>query len=359
MTMRRRAGLAWAVLATSCALARPAGAQDALQWNGFAIVRGASSAPPPLDGQRVSAQAQLALDWVPAPVFLGHVHVAARTDDEGSRRGAFGVVEAYLEAQLFPGRDRVRLRGGATFLPSSRENVDALWENPFFVSSSALNTWLGEEFRPIGVDVAWLRADGLVLGATVYRGNDTFGALPPAQGFSLSDRWILLGERIPVGRGHFTSVSAETDRRLGWAGRAGWSGRRAALQVTHVDNRSDGLEHGELFNWNTRFDIVGGDLSLGDWTLAAEAGFGPTFLIVRGRRIVSDLRAGYVLASRRLPWGRTSLRLDSFGNGATTGTALTAACFWTPSPRLTAGIEVLTTGDAGRVLAQVRYGFGF
>ena len=45
----------------------------------------------------------------------------------------------------------------------SRENVDALWENAYAVSSSALNSWFGEELRPIGFDVSWVRA-----GATGY-----------------------------------------------------------------------------------------------------------------------------------------------------------------------------------------------
>lgn len=333
--------------------------QDGFDWSGFAILRAASKAPQSLEVERASAQVQAALDWSsPAGKLRVHTHLVARTNDDGTRHGAVGVAEAYLEANLPAGRNLFRLRGGALFLPTSRENVDALWENPFTISSSGLNTWFGEELRPVGLDASWRGSSGATLGGTVFRGNDTFGALPPARGFPLRDDWILLGQTIGVDYGHSTSATAETDGRLGWSGRVGWTGRRGSLLFTHLDNRSDGLEYGRLFNWNTRFELIGADCSLGRFTLAGETGWGPTFLIVHGRRIVSDLRASYLLISAQLPRGRASLRLDAFDNGETDQRALTLAYFWTTTPRLTTGAELVVLGEARRALLQVRYAFG-
>src|SRR5204863_8816924 len=110
-----------------------------------------------------------------------HVHLLARDDAEGSKHGRVGIVEAYVEAKLHPGRDRVRILAGAFFLPTSRENIDALWATPYTITPSALNSWLGEELRPIGVDVSYrhrtAKAGTFSGGATLFGGNDTFGEL--------------------------------------------------------------------------------------------------------------------------------------------------------------------------------------
>ena len=329
-------------------------ADGAFQWSGFATLRAVSQSPAPLDLDPVSAQLQLGLDWTPSSTFLVHVHLLARTDDGESRRGKAGTPEAYAELNLRPGGARLRLRGGAFFLPSSRENVDALWENPYTVSSSALNSWFGEELRPIGLDASYSRS-GAVVGATIFRGNETLGALPLAPGWTLHDRWTLLGQKVLSGRGYYASVSSEHDGRLGWSARGGWNGERFSLLLTHLENRSDARPYGDVYNWRTRFDVAGIELALGDWTVAAEAGWGPTSIDVRGRLITSDLRAAYVLVSRRLLRGRLSLRLDSFGDGESRREALTLAGQWTPGGRAGLAAELLATEGTVRALLQVRY----
>ena len=330
--------------------------ENHLTWSGFATVRGASAANGPLEDDGFVSRIQLGLDWTSTSIFSAHVHLLARTDERGSKRGIAGVPEAYLEANVHSERGRLRLRGGAMFLPTSFENIDALWENPYSLSSSALNTWLGEELRPVGIDAAYYRGR-VMLGATVYRGNETLGALPPVRVWALHDRWTLLGEKVPVDDEVFTSVSAENDGRLGWSGRAGWIGDRLAAQYTHFDNRSDGLLYGDLYNWNTRFDMLGLSFTSGAWTFAAENGWGPTFLVVRGRMFTSDIRASYLLVSRRLPRGRASARIDSFNDGESDDTALTLSYLWTPPGRLSAGVEFTTTGGENRFMLQLRYGF--
>jgi len=344
-------------LLTIALLAFASGANaQALQWNGFALVRGSSSVDSgPLQHEQLSAQVQLGLDWWASPAFGAHVHLLGRSDDDG-RRATAGVAEAYAELNLRPGSDRLRFRGGAFFLPTSRENVDALWENPYAITSSALNSWFGEELRPIGIDASYFHRRAFA-GATVFRGNDTLGALPADRGWTLDDHWTLLGERVPVDAESFTSVSAETDDRLGWAARGGWNGDRLFVQLTHFDNRSDGLEYGELFNWGTRFTIVSAEYTRDDWTFAAENGWGPTFLIAGGRRYTDDIQAGYALASRRWPRARATVRVDSFSVDDTRENAVTLAWFWTGIPRLRLGGEVSATDDSRRVLLEARYLF--
>lgn len=356
---RQALGHAWPPALLVAAQLLAGGTLQALeppQASGYALLSGQTEAEGPLEAEELSTQLHLGLDWAPAPWLLAHVHLLARSDAGPSQDGHAGSPEAYLEASLAPGAERLRLRAGAFFLPTSRENVDALWENPYAISSSALNTWFGEELRPIGLDLTW-RHGGALAGASLFRGNDTFGALPVDRGWALHDRWTLLGEKLSTGDDDFTSVSAENDQRLGWSARAGWNATSFALLYTHVDNRSDGLRYGDLYNWTTRFDLVGFDASSGDWSVAGEAGWGPTSLVARGRRFESDIWAGYLLVSRRLPFGRATARFEAFDDGQAEDQALTLALLFAGARHLGAALELTASGQAQRLRAQLRYGF--
>lgn len=219
---------------------------------------------------------------------------------------------------------------------------------------------MGEEFRPVGVDLTYTHRRGaagaFTAGATAYIGNDTFGALPLDRGWAIHDRWTLLGEHVPSGR-FFTSVSAETDGRIGWSARGKWNNDRGAIQLTRIDNRSDALLYGELFNWATQFNIAGADHTWREWTFAAESGWGKTAIVTRRGRFTSDIRASYLLVSRRIGRFRATLRGDEYLAGDDDGTGLTAAFFWEPDPRLRAGVEGIAAGGEKRVAAELRYRF--
>jgi hypothetical protein len=182
--------------------------------------------------------------------------------------------------------------------------------------------------------------------------------MPVDRGWKLHDRWTLLGEHVRVDEEYFTSVSAETDGRIGWAARGRWNGDRAVVQLTHIDNRADALEHGHLLNWDTRFTIAAGDFTAGDWTFVAEYGWGTTTVIFDATPYPSDIAAGYVLVSRLIGRGRASLRIEEFGTeGFDDGHAVTAAYFWTARPKLRAGVEAIAAGDEHRVQVELRYRF--
>lgn len=347
--MRRTFGVL--VLAAGT-IALPVRAYDALQWSGFALARTTND-------DALSAQIQLGIDWRPSMAFGAHVHLLARDESDDSKRGRVGIVQAYLEQNFERGAHRIRLTEGAFFLPGSRENVDALWESPYTITPSALNSWIGEELRPVGIDAAYTLRRQWTGGITLFTGNDTLGALPAVRGWALHDRWSLLGEHIPVGDGYFTSVSAETDDNFGFAVRGRWNNDRATVQLTHIDNRSDAREHGDLLNWDTRFEILGADYTAGDWTIAAEYGWGVTDVIDEdsGRRFSSDIDASYLLVSRALAKGRVSLRGDAFNVDDDDHHALTFAYFWSPRGPIRAGAEAMFTGDDRRLAVEVRYSF--
>jgi len=201
-----------------------------------------------------------------------------------------------------------------------------------------------------------LRVEGFA-GATVFRGNDTFGALPAARGWEMRDHWAVLGEHLPVDGTYFTSVSAETDGRVGWSARARWNNQYANVQYTRIDNRGDALEYGDLFNWATRFDIASADLTMNDWTVAAESGWGTTVIEVEGERYPSDIRTSYLLVSRRIGNVRATLRGDAFQVDVIHRHAVTVALFWYPRGNVRAGIEAISATGQKRASVELRYSF--
>jgi hypothetical protein len=73
--------------------------------------------------------------------------------------GRLDVTEVYLDWKPFPKNGwRWRTKFGAFYPPVSLENRAAGWASGYSLSSSAINTWLGEEFRTIGAEVTatWL-----------------------------------------------------------------------------------------------------------------------------------------------------------------------------------------------------------
>lgn len=338
-----------------------ADAMTSLQWNGFALLRPQTPADVPLDDDALSAQFQLGLDWRPFPEFSTHLHLLARKEGDESRRGRVGIVEAYVEKNLNVRNDRVRILAGAFFLPTSRENIDSLWETPYTLTPSALNSWLGEELRPVGLDVSYRHrtaaAGAFTGGATVFGGNDTFGEILIGRGWALHDRWTLLGEHVPTRPDGYTSVSAETDHRVGWSARAKWNDDRGAIQLTRIDNRSDALRHGELLNWATRFNLVGADYTWRGWTVAGEGGWGTTAIVTARGRFSSEIGAGYLLVSRRVKNFRVSVRADEYKTRDDRENAVTAALLWEAHPRLRAGIEGITAEGEKRMAVELRYRF--
>jgi hypothetical protein len=83
------------------------------------------------------------------------VHLTARVEPDAARGKRSGLAEALLQyrPELRPDL-ALRVRGGLSFLPTSRENVDPLWQSPDTLTLSALTTWVGEELRPAGLDLA-------------------------------------------------------------------------------------------------------------------------------------------------------------------------------------------------------------
>ncbi|HEV8630670.1 MAG TPA: hypothetical protein VGV61_10165 [Thermoanaerobaculia bacterium] len=328
-------------------------------------------------------EAQLGLDWRRGERFAAHLHGRGRAQ-RGDGGAVGGLVEAWAQATANPrgGADRLRLRAGQLFLPTSRENVAPLWSSPYTLSLSALNSWIGEEVRPLGLlveyDATVEEAQGVRAGVCVFGGNDTSGALLAWRGWAMGDRLSVLGEALPLpplpslatggafggqDRDGTTAIDSDLDGRPGWAGylryRRSDAGRlgTALVQLSHFDNRGDRALHRGQYAWDTTFDLVGGEVHPGGgWTLAAEHMRGRTAMGLPRPRADATFRASYLLASWEHGAGRTSWRATLRWDGFATrdrdhlaagersdedGQAWTAALLWHPQPALGIGVELL------------------
>jgi len=252
------------------------------------------------------------------------LHVSGTADNDRA-----GVVEAYVAARAEFGLDELQLRAGQFFLPTSRENKDALWQSPYTVNFSALNSWIGEEVRPIGADLQYrhvtARGHAITAAATAFRGNDTMGTLLAWRGWSSGNRLATHGETLPLRPEiltHFPAPNRGTqpfgkdlDGRTGWSGRVRYSlPERANVQWTYVDNRGDRALYGGEYSWATRFHHFGAEIGNPDrLVVAAEYLRGATGMGLRhGAFVDAGFYATYVLVSHKRGRNRWSARYETF-----------------------------------------------
>jgi len=388
----------WSVLALALGVcpAAPSSA-DELKLTGFLFGRGVLVDGPPswLDGGfgrftepgRAEAggrdlarsgrgELQARLEWRPSLVWSVRIHGLARYESTTEQARA-GVTEVFVEfsPELTPATG-LRLRLGTLFPSTSFENTRPLWSSPFTLTLSALDTWIAEELRPTALEATLVRKGSdrdheLEVGAAVLAGADTSGALLAWRGWTLGDRLVTIGERMPLpplasfepgggfDRQHSgTTPTAELDGRPGWMARVRWSaGPRAGLQVWALDNAGDRRLHRGEYAWRTQLIAAGVTLSAGPhFTLAADGMAGRTGMGPADEAHVDiDFRTAYVLASFGGPRARLTGRYDVFRNvdrdhtaepDDDDGHAWTAAALWSPARRLRVAVE------AARIVAS-------
>ena len=121
------------------------------------------------------------------------------------------MIEAFLHASTALGDSgALELQLGHFILPTSRENVEVAWASPYTLTFSALNSWIGEEMRLTGLLGSYELTTGgghsLRLGASVFGGNDTNGALLAWRGWSMGDRLTAFDEPVPLPPPHLSRV---------------------------------------------------------------------------------------------------------------------------------------------------------
>jgi hypothetical protein len=249
------------------------------------------------------------------------------------------MTEAFLSWQPVPRSPfKHQLRVGAFYPPLSLENSGPAWSSPYSISSSAINTWIGEEIRVVGSEWSVRRALGprasqrsVRLIAAAYYGNDPAGALLSWRGFALHTRQSRLGDALVLpavpqiqpgmlfgNQAPATEPFIETDHSPGFYYGAEWRlGRRVLLTTLRYDNHADPLTlRNGNYGWGTGFDHIGAKMELpGGFGLILQwldgtTVMGPAF---NGIHVVDNgFKSYFALLTKQHERQRWSLRFDDF-----------------------------------------------
>jgi hypothetical protein len=253
-------------------------------------------------------------------------------DDYGDyTAGPADISELYLDVRPFPtSAVRWSAKIGTFFMPVSLENREVGWMSPYSITPSALNTWLGEEFRTIGaqIEARWLGASSGYYGdfafvAAAYGWNDTAGLLIAERGFALSDRPSTLIDNL--GRPNI-NFYYEVDHRPGYYAGVTWRHHDALeLRVLRYDNRGNPAATNSDGDgaWRTRFTTTAVRFEpVESFTLLAQYLNGDTAVgadSLGEDQFLETFHAGYVLASLAWQQQRVTARYDDFGTHQDSG----------------------------------------
>ncbi|HEV7135553.1 MAG TPA: hypothetical protein VGN43_02880 [Steroidobacteraceae bacterium] len=306
---------------------------------------------------RLALEAPLGQVW--------RVHLDASAWGNAYKR-PIGLTEAYLQFRPYPRKDlRLRLKAGAFYAPLSLENRASGWASPYTLSYSAIDSWIAEELRTIGLEaeVDWLGTRrGLPFDinaiAGVFGWNDLAGAALADGGFVIDDRQTPVFDRvgkIESKTGAYTEPFRELDHRAGYyAGLQLHAPGRVLITAIHYDNRADPASAdavSRVLAWHTVFNSAGARVEYGPgWTLIAQWMAGRTEIAPLTGPLEWPFNARYALLSKRI--GRhhlLSARYDRFEvdsrnareDGQENGHCFTAAYTFDPGSRWTATLEWL------------------
>jgi hypothetical protein len=268
----------------------------------------------------------------------------------GYQTNPLDLTEAYLQFRPYPQHGfRLKAKAGAFYAPFSLANRAAGWETPYTLSSSALDSWIAEELRTIGLETSleWLGTHlgydfdvGLVAG--VFGWNEPAGAAIATNGFVIDDRQTTLFG--VVGEPGVKPVDGlrlfrELDGRAGeYEGLELRYLDRITVRAVHYDNQANPAAFDPVTGvhaWATSFDTAGirGETPSG-WTAIVQWLGGETSVSLPG---LGDLYwkydTRYGLVSKAIGAHTLSVRYDDFTVapqafvpiGAQSGHALTAA----------------------------------
>ncbi len=256
---------------------------------------------------------------------------------QGGERTEAGLSQAFLTYRPMRS-DIVSLsaRAGLMWPPVSLEHEGADWHVRDSITPSAINSWIGEEVRPVAVEGTvgtQIGAHKLRATAALMAANDTSGTLLTFRGWALHDRTTLAFRRqpLPPMDGELAGYQAPfthplIDLRHGFPDRIGYYAKLAwqlpapvRIELFRYDNRANPQEVNQdlEWGWRTQFDDLAllADLGSGG-QLKAQAMQGRTRMgYVEGQRrwVNNRFRAAFLMLSRRFGKIGLSARLDAFG----------------------------------------------
>src|SRR5437763_10531005 len=204
---------------------------------------------------------------------------------QGGDRTEAGLSQAYLSFKPMRGSNLAfSARAGLMWPPVSLEHEGADWHVKDSITPSAINSWIGEEVRPVAAEATAevaVAEHKLRLTAALMGANDTAGTLLTFRGWALHDRTTLAFNRQPLPPlGDFAGIQAPythplIDLHQSFAHRPGYYVKLAwqppvpvRVELFRYENRANpqdvtaDLEWG----WDSDFDQVSFVADLGSRT---------------------------------------------------------------------------------------------
>jgi hypothetical protein len=247
-----------------------------------------------------------------------------------------GVSEAFFTYKpLAGGPLRMSARAGLMWPPISLEHSGPEWAVTDTITPSAINSWVGEEVKVIGLEITGKARFGPhEISATIasFDFNDTAGTLLSFRGWALHDRKALafrkqplppLGQPIRHVQPPYTHPILDLDpgtfKRPGYYAKLAWSPPLSIrLEALRYDNNANPVaNNADLeWGWRTRFDTLALLAEIeSDWLLRAQAMSGRTSMGKKMdgvRWVDTKFRAAYGMLTRSFDHGSVSARLDLF-----------------------------------------------
>jgi len=280
------------------------------------------------------AGAEVAIDWDVG--ISAHIVVNAYSDEN---EDLIGITEAFLKYRSLPNNHGYRWQSktGIFYPEISLENNAFAWASRNTLNSSAINTWIGEEIRVLGSELAFTRLGklnqtnfDLTLAATVFANNDPAGALLAWHGWNIGNRQNLWTDSraIPDFRGRrpgydLSAQAAKSDPFLELDDHLGLHIKskirfheKGRLLIGYYDNQATPYirEDGQ-YGWHTRFTHVGLSWHLPyAIELSSQYLSGDTLMQSPQKMdaVNNDYASGYVALSKRIRRHRVTLRLEEF-----------------------------------------------
>lgn len=313
--------------------------------------------------------AEASLEWKPRFNWEWQAVVGAQVQHGQDRDIDLG--EAYLQYKPVPrGETRFSARAGLYWPLISMEHDAPIWSVSRTITPSAVNSWIGEEGKVVGLEGTVMRplGDGeFEATAGLFDHGDTSGTLLAFRGWSLSDVKSTPQGSLPLpplSAFMTTRQAGDTyplwrlDKRIGWYARLEWRPNgRWSINAFHYDNVGNKRAVREQqWSWATRFTNLGALVNVDERTkLMGQVMWGQTHMgFARpGTGIWVDVgfKSAYLLASRtygkaaitgRVDWFATDdTAARAYGDNSEDGWSATAAYRYTVSPHVELVTEVL------------------
>jgi len=237
----------------------------------------------------VPAEAELVWHGPIAWNVEGNVAVAYQDEQDQP----VDLIEAFATWRPVPrGPTRFSVRAGLYWPQVSLEHEGPAWQVANMITPSAINSWIGEEVKVVGVEgsAAHPLAGGRLTGTLGLFGfNDTSGTLLAFRGWALHDQKTgafsrqklpPLGPDMAGAQPPWTTPTLEVDRRIGFYGRLAYQFvAPVSLEAFYYDNRGDPAAFTDdlQWGWRTRFLNLGARIDFSARTrLLAQAMTGST-----------------------------------------------------------------------------------